>query len=284
MEELPEETNSGAQARGKLYRLIVECNADPIVVVNREGIVELANPAAEQLFHRRAQEMVGEKFPFPITSGDPQELNVAGPGEDLRVAEVRVAKIQLDGKPLHVADLRDMTELVKMREDLRTLSLLDELTGLSNRRKFFTLAQQQMRLANRTKRGMMLLFADLDNLKEINDSLGHQAGDMALMEIANILKDTYRESDIIARIGGDEFVVLALETKVDADEVLRARLQEKLDDWNDQGNRRYQLSVSLGIARYDPENPCTADELLAQADASMYQQKRSRRNSGRGAG
>jgi len=162
----------------------------------------------------------------------------------------------------------------RMQEQIRSLSLVDELTGLYNRRGFLTLASQQLKLAHRLKKRMLLIFADLDGMKRINDTLGHQEGDKALIEIANILKETFRESDIIARLGGDEFVVLTLEKSVSSDDAITKRLQERLNSQNAHGNRRFCLSLSLGVAHHDPEHPCSIDELLAKADLSMYQQKR----------
>jgi diguanylate cyclase (GGDEF)-like protein len=128
-------------------------------------------------------------------------------------------------------------------------------------------------MADRAKRKMVLLFADFDELKQINDTLGHHEGDLALIKIADVLRETFRESDIIARIGGDEFVVLALETDGVSAEILITRLQESLEARNARGDRRYKLSLSVGIARYDPKHPCSIDELLARADRAMYEQK-----------
>ncbi len=164
--------------------------------------------------------------------------------------------------------------LEEMVQELRNQALVDELTGLCNRRGFMFLAQQQLKLANRNKTGMLLLFADVNNLKWINDTLGHQKGDLALIETANILKETFREPDIIARMGGDEFGVLAIGSRRDSAEMLISRLQKNLDSHNAKGKRRYKLSLSMGIARYDPECPCSIDELLARADTLMYEQKR----------
>ena len=164
--------------------------------------------------------------------------------------------------------------LEEMVAELRDQALVDELTSLHNRRGFMFLAQQQLKLANRTKMGMLLLFADFDNLKWINDALGHHKGDLALIETANILKETFREPDIIARIGGDEFVVLAIEGRKDSAEMLISRLQGDLDTHNAKRKRRYKLSLSMGVERYDPECPCSIDELLAMADSLMYGQKR----------
>jgi diguanylate cyclase (GGDEF)-like protein/PAS domain S-box-containing protein len=175
--------------------------------------------------------------------------------------------------------IEDITERKHAEESLLALSLVDHLTGLYNRRGFSALAQQELKKANRIKRGMLLLFADVDDLKKINDSLGHQEGDLALIDTANLLKDTFREPDIIARIGGDEFVVLAAETPATSADILTARLKEHLKSSNKKGGHRYKLSISMGIVQYNPEQPCSIDELLSRADKMMYEQKRNK-NSG----
>jgi diguanylate cyclase (GGDEF)-like protein len=159
-------------------------------------------------------------------------------------------------------------------EELRALSLTDELTGLNNRRGFLTLADQFLKLINRDKIEAFMLYADLDNLKGINDTHGHREGDKVLKEIANILKENYRESDIMARIGGDEFVVLPVGfTRFDA-EILNKRLHDKVKILNTNRNRGYKISMSTGIAYYDPNYPCSINKLLAEADKMMYEQKR----------
>ncbi len=169
---------------------------------------------------------------------------------------------------------KDIDERKRMEEELRALSLTDELTGLYNRRGFFTLAKQQLRIASRLQRYALLFSADMDHLKKINDTYGHQAGDQALIEAADIIKKTFRESDVIARIGGDEFVVFMIEhTDIDAEQ-LAGRMQDILTSNNSQGKRPYTLSLSIGAVRYDPQKPSTLDELMAQADKMMYEQKR----------
>ncbi len=184
--------------------------------------------------------------------------------------------LMLAGLALPVAWLVAMGLAKRMVAELRALSLVDQLTGLSNRRGFLLLAEQQLRIANRTKRGILLLFADLDGMKRINDTLGHREGDLALAETAEVLRQTFRESDIIARIGGDEFAIVAIEAEKDSAEILVRRLRENLAARNGKGVRRYDLSMSLGIARYDPGSPCTLDELLARADKLMYGEKHGR--------
>lgn len=182
-------------------------------------------------------------------------------------------------KPFSLNELIARIKHVRMHEELRSLLLRDELTGLYNRRGFFTLVEYLLRMAKRQDRGMFMLYADLDNLKQINDAYGHQEGDLALIETANLLKKNYRESDIIARIGGDEFVVISAGTPGDCIDTILKRLQQALEAYNAKRNRRpYALSLSAGIAFYDPKNPCSIDELLAQGDRSMYGHKKQKQN------
>jgi diguanylate cyclase (GGDEF)-like protein len=166
----------------------------------------------------------------------------------------------------------------KGEEALLTLSLIDELTGLYNRRRFFVLTEQSLKLSVRTKKKLLLLFIDMDNLKGINDHHGHNEGDQALIDLANILKKTFRESDIIARIGGDEFVVLSESTDENGETVL-TRLYDNIRDYNAKGARRYTLSISVGTTQFDPKHPISIDELLSKADAFMYAQKKSKQES-----
>ena len=172
---------------------------------------------------------------------------------------------------------RDITERVQQREELRALSLQDPLTKANNRRGFFHLANQQLKFAQRTGSSLVLFFVDVDDMKWINDTLGHKEGDLALIETANVLRETFRESDIIGRVGGDEFAVLAIQAPgAQADDML-VRLQERLEARNVQPNRHFRLSFSVGITTYDPDEPLPLDELMAGADALMYEDKRAKR-------
>lgn len=174
---------------------------------------------------------------------------------------------------------KDITLQKELEEKLHTLSITDELTGLYNRRGLLTWAEQLIKLADRQKKGMFMLYADMDNLKLINDNFGHQAGDTALKEIANILKATYRESDIIARIGGDEFVVIPIGTSDDNIEEITARLQRNLENHNATKSDIHGLSISFGISYYDPESPYSINEMMVRAEESMYKQKKHKQTS-----
>jgi len=176
-------------------------------------------------------------------------------------------------KPFTVKELTARAKHVKIVEEMRNLVLRDELTGLYNRRGFFTLVEHQLKLAKRKKTGMFLLYADLDDLKSINDTWGHREGDTALTETAKILRKNYRESDIIARIGGDEFVVFPAGTSDDDSEKILDRLHNAFLHHCAQSIPAYKLSISAGISFYNPDSPCSIDELLALGDRSMYERK-----------
>jgi len=162
--------------------------------------------------------------------------------------------------------------------ELRHLALTDELTCLYNRRGFFAAAVQQLKLAIRNAQSLLLLFCDLDNLKKINDSYGHQEGDLALIRTADALEHAFRDSDILARLGGDEFVVLASEASSQTQEVLLRRLEKNLKK-SSANESRYELSLSVGVVRFDPKRAISLGELMAQADEAMYEQKRNHQKS-----
>jgi len=256
------------------FRTILDENADGIIAVDRDSIIRYVNPAAESLLHSPGEGLLGSKFAFPVVAGEVCEVDIPHEDGERLVAKLHAVKTEMDGKPLYVVTLSDITEMARLREELRALALRDELTGLYNRRGFRILAQQQLKLARRAKTHMLLLFADYDRLKEINDSHGHDAGDQALTEAARLMTGTFRESDVVARLGGDEFAVLAIDAPEGSAKMLVKRLKEAVLSLNSGNGRRCALSLSLGVAHWDPTQPCSLDEILTQADRAMYAEKR----------
>ena len=165
--------------------------------------------------------------------------------------------------------------------ELRYLALTDDLTCLYNRRGFFAAATQQLKLAQRNAQNLLLLFCDVDNLKKINDTYGHQEGDLALIRTADALEHSFRGSDILSRLGGDEFVVLALEASNQTQEIILRRLEKNLKK-SSATESRYQLSLCVGVARFDPKRAITLGELMVQADKAMYERKRNAQKSNQG--
>jgi diguanylate cyclase (GGDEF)-like protein len=137
------------------------------------------------------------------------------------------------------------------------------------------LAGQQLRVARRNTQGLLVFFADVDNLKEINDTYGHQGGDLALVRTADALEQTFRNSDVIARLGGDEFAILALEASCENREVILRRLEKNIKGAN-AGESRHELSLSIGMSRFDPKHPVSLGKLIASADEAMYEEKKNR--------
>lgn len=188
-------------------------------------------------------------------------------------AQDYLVKGQVDGHLL-ARSLRYAMERHRGKEVLRSQALTDELTGLYNRRGFMALAAQQLKLAGRGRREFLLISADLDGMKHINDTFGHQEGDRALRDTARVLKQTFRESDLMARLGGDKFAVLMIDAAAERDATIAARLEANLEAHNTASGGLYNLSLSLGTARFRPDQSTSLEELLAQADEAMYAQKR----------
>jgi diguanylate cyclase (GGDEF)-like protein len=162
-----------------------------------------------------------------------------------------------------------------LQAELGNLALTDELTGLYNRRGFIALAERQLKLGRRSGRGMLLFVMDVDRMKHINDSFGHLEGDRALKRTAEVLEQTFRDSDVVARLGGDEFGVLAVEASGHSEATITARLFECLKS-SCAKESRYQISLSLGLARFDSGSRTSIGELMAKADQAMYEHKRRR--------
>ncbi len=171
----------------------------------------------------------------------------------------------------------EIDERKKIEERLKSISITDELTNLYNRRGFFTLLEQQLKVVKRENKRVFILYADIDKFKHINDKLGHETGDAVLIDTAHIFKETFRDSDIISRMGGDEFVVFPIGNSEADVNIMIARLQNNIDKYNNCRDNAYKLSISLGTACYDPDNHAQSIEtVLAKADKNMYIQKKNK--------
>ena len=170
--------------------------------------------------------------------------------------------------------IEDITARKQIEDEIREMHLRDRLTQLYNRSGFLMFAEQQFITAKRTKRAMMLALIDINRMKSINDTQGQEAGDKILMDTADILRQTFRESDILGRIGGDEFAVLSIETAESAPRVIGERLKQCLDEYNRREHQHDQLSLSVGMALYNAEQPSSLADLMAQAETLLQAKKR----------
>lgn len=187
-------------------------------------------------------------------------------------AQDYLEKNRLDGYWL-ARSIRYAIERHRLRKELHALALVDDLTGLYNRRGFFVLAEQQIKYVRRLQNKLIVMYADLDGLKQINDTYGHREGDRALVQVGRILRKTIRDSDIIARIGGDEFALFAADAICDDIQALPSRLQKNIEQTNTQNLSVYQLSLSMGTVCCDFGDNTPLEELLNRADKAMYEDK-----------
>jgi diguanylate cyclase (GGDEF)-like protein len=168
-------------------------------------------------------------------------------------------------------------QIAALQDDLRRSAAVDPLTHLNNRRGFMPIAEHQLRVAQRTREPAALVFLDVDGLKHVNDTLGHACGDTLISEAAMVLRTTFRASDLLARLGGDEFCVLLRGDSALGAERAVERLQQAANVINAEEGRTFNLSLSVGIARFDPGDPVSLDSLIEKADGLMYAHKRAKR-------
>lgn len=194
----------------------------------------------------------------------------------VRVIELQIALAE------RVRELEKVNSKLRQAEtELRDLSLTDDLTGLRNRRGFFEFAGQAQAVAKRANQPMLLFYLDMDNLKIINDRFGHDAGSRSLVGVARALRRSFRASDVIARIGGDEFAVLATNAAGEQAQIrIEKRLQTVLREETERGKHPRELSLSVGVVEVKPGGGSSLDEQLRAADKLMYQQKREKKNDG----
>jgi diguanylate cyclase (GGDEF)-like protein/PAS domain S-box-containing protein len=298
-QKLAEEALKQSEAKAMA---ISDSSLDGIIVIDGKGVITYFNHAAENIFGYKAEEAVGKELHnFLVSENARKEYYKKLPdfektgqcqvvGKVLEVTatrkdrsrfpvELSISSFQLNGQWYSAGSIRDITERKKMEERLLTASITDPLTGLMNRRGFLDFAEKQIDIARRGKKRLSILFLDLNEMKNINDSLGHKAGDQVLTDFAGLLRKTFRSSDIIARIGGDEFTALIIDPQsADIEKIINNKIQNNLKIHNKEMKRDYTLSVSMGFAHFNPRRPSSIDQLIAQADALMHEDKQRQRS------
>jgi diguanylate cyclase (GGDEF)-like protein/PAS domain S-box-containing protein len=287
--------NMSDQISADTYRLLVEESLvgvylvqDDRLVYNNRKLAELFGYSREELlnlpsvlqlvapeFRDHVRESMRKRLTGEITEVEYTVLGLRKDGNVVQL-DVRSVRAEHNGRPAVLGTMVDITGRKQLEDALRTLALVDDLTGLYNRRGFVTLAERQLGLARHKHSSLLLIAADLDDLKGINDRFGHAVGDEALVAAAGVLRQTYREADIIARLGGDEFTVFPIEASSTSAPLLVQRLETNLRSWNEKHQREFYLSMSTGTALLEGELSKDVQQLLAEADSQLYLQKRNR--------
>lgn len=296
--ELRKKVKEEQDARALLDNVVAQAG-DGIVVVRKKGEPFIYNPAAAKILGQlgpgstlstwaERNELfcadgitnyrVDELPMRRALRGEPTEQAVIGlrlPGDS------ELTWLCATGRPLDggggVVIFRDITVQKRQEARLADLSIKDELTSLYNRRGLVALAEQQLCMARRKGTASALFFVDLNGMKAINDRLGHEAGDAALIDTAAVLRTTFRESDVVARLGGDEFVVFAPEVLLADVPIIVDRLRRRVDERNASTSTKFSLSLSIGMSHCDAASTRTVEAMLAEADARMYEEKQQRR-------
>lgn len=277
------------QDKEKQCKDLVESSRDMVQSLRPDGSIVYVNPAWKetlgysdeeisslnifQIIHPDQHEHCHKILKQLITIGQSSSLEtvfVTKDGKEIQVEGNVSCKMQ-HGMPIScMGFFRDITKRKKLADKLDVLSVTDELTGALNRSASLTLADKQLSIAERSGKELALLYADIDGMRIINETLGYSLGDLALNDTANLLHKTFRRSDIIGRIGNNEFIIL-LTGKSDRAEknIVFNRLKENLNKLNEEAGRTFELKINLGMAYYDPMDPCSLDNLIKKASAEI---------------
>ncbi len=293
------------ETEAKLQRAMMELDqvfntaADPMRIIDLEGNILKCNRAFARLAGMEPESLVGKKCHevFKGASCHTPGCPIERAKEGQKAIEGEVEKTLPGGKRLVVLvnatpfldekgrlvgiveDFQDITRFREMEEQLREMAVTDRLTGLKNRRGFMEEADLLMKQAARSGKDLALIFLDLDNLKEINDELGHEAGDRAIVRTARFLESLFRESDVIARVGGDEFAVIGLcEPGSQCVSAIERRIEEAVALERERDTGPYPFSISFGVAIWNKREDL--DSFLSRADALMYRYKRKKKGAG----
>jgi len=266
--------------------------ANGMWVVDANYTVQRANKTFYALTDLSEQEVIGRKchevFSGPSCQGDqcpltctlqtPQRLEVElvkvlPSGRKIACLITSMPYYDQAGKLIGIVeDFKDITRYKELEAHLREIAITDELTGLFNRRGFLTLAEKQLGNALRAEYDMFLIFADLDNMKTINDTLGHEIGDLALATAASLLRTTFRQPDILARLGGDEFAVfISCKPGTDSEHAILSRLEANIVQENRGGELPFPVAISFGVVQLQEDE--TLGQVMIRADGLMYDSK-----------
>ncbi len=276
-----------------IYKEIVVSTNTLIWRTDTEGRFTFLNPAWEKSYAYKSEDMLGKPFSdfqVPETAKYyTNEFRNCLIGESIIGHETTFfskdgdeVNLVINMIPLHNDDGEiigtqgtafDITERKQADELMQYISAKDELTGLYNLHTFLSMTEQQKKAAHREKKEVLIIYAGIDGMTGINEEHGEDNGDQILIDIANILRKTFREADLLARTSGDEFVVSTLVSSKNTEEMIMTRFKENLDEYNADKSGSLSLSLSFGTSFCNPDHPVTINEMLSDADSKMHEEK-----------
>ena len=258
---------------------VIDNNLDGMVVVDERGLVRFCNPAASALLKKNNADLIGLPFGLPVKTNESTEINLLQVSGEVCTVEMRASAFQWATSPAFLVSMRDTTERKRLEDELQRLATTDELTGITNRRHFLTLASNELKRSVRLEKMMAIAIIDIDCFKEINDRHGHASGDQALLALRKICQKNIREIDVFARFGGDEFVLLLPETNCKQAFTIVERVRQSLSSLPIKldGCEPVPLTISVGIA-CSVGKQASLDAILECADKALYRAKETGRN------
>jgi two-component system cell cycle response regulator len=261
------------------YRNILDSSVDALIVINPDKKILYKNPAAKKLFSDKIDDYTIDFFGIEEINIGTKEITINREDAEEVIADINISETNWEGQEAYLLSIRDITEKVRLLEKLRIQATTDDLTSLYNRRGFLNSFKKKLEYAQRNNKSLVLFFLDIDGMKWINDTLSHNDGDLALIETAKILKTTFSYNDVISRIGGDEFAIISLESD---SEVVQRKIKKLIinqEALNNTKKYEFKVSISIGTAYFNSENPANIDELMSRADQLMYYNKNGKKNS-----
>ncbi|MBS3785875.1 MAG: sensor domain-containing diguanylate cyclase [Gammaproteobacteria bacterium] len=238
--------------------------------INQDGLFIIPNAVEDERFYDN-----------PLVTDGPNIRFYAGYPLKLRQGINLGTLCLIDSKPKHLNEedeqlLNDLGAMIEQEIKSVQLATLDELTLISNRRGFLTLADHSQKVCRRKKIPMSIILFDLNKFKPINDNYGHHEGDFALRKFAEVMRSVFRESDVIGRFGGDEFVVMLTDSSNEVITSILDRFRTEMDAMNKVISKPYRIEYSSGVASFSYDTEQSLEEMIAQADAAMYEKKKDR--------
>lgn len=290
-------SKKGTENINIMYRDIVDSTNILIWRTDAEGRFTFINPAWTKCSGYKSEEIINRPFSdFQVPGAAEHYINAfrncligesiighettffSKSGEEINIV---INMVPLRGGTGDIVGTQgiafDVTESKKADELMQYISAKDELTGLYKLHTFLSMTEHQIKTADRERKQMLIIYAGVDGMQTINDIYGRDTGDQVFIDISNILRRTFREADVLARTGGDEFVISTLVSSENTEDMIMERLEKNIDKYNADKSGSLKLSLSFGTSFYTPEDPVSVEEVLSRADEKMHEHKKSKK-------